>query len=586
MMPPTRTGKLLGTLPKGQSVDVLEKTTDSSIDGNNAPWFESKAAGCSALPSAPRTTRLCTRRAFLYHGASRGKGGMMPVIAVVGANWGDEGKGKITDYLAREVDFVVRYQGGNNAGHTIINEFGKFALHLLPSGVFYPGVINILGPGVAVNVTAFLSEIEKLLARRRAPAGCAGIRARAGAAAPSHSLRFPGRGEAGKRELRLHQIRHRPVLRGQVAEARPAGERDVRRAAHAGAARQGPRAEERRAGKAVWQAAPLRGGDRRAGVAVRDRMAPYVADTTTLLLDAVEAGKTILLEGQLGTLRDPDHGIYPYPTSSSPLAGFGAVGAGLPPWAITRVVAVTKAYSSCVGAGPFVTELHGEEEETLRKRGGDAGEYGATTGRPRRVGWFDCVATSYGCRVQGATEAAITNLDVLGYKDTIPVCTDYTIDGKKTSAFPVSRLLDKASAVYAGAARVEDEHHGGAQIRRPAAARARVRSLHRKENPHADQMDLRRPPTRTDHQEVAADPSTIFTSRLGCANLTPSAANEDTISFMIEFFRSMKSVLANHIPSSISMPDSLKSERRSPVQARPGSRDCPARSSQEGRAPY
>jgi adenylosuccinate synthase len=184
-------------------------------------------------------------------------------------------------------------------------------------------------------------------------------------------------------------------------------------------------------------------------VAVRDRMAPYVADTTTLLTDAVEAGKTILLEGQLGTLRDPDHGIYPYPTSSSPLAGFGAVGAGLPPWAITRVVAVTKAYSSCVGAGPFVTELHGEEEETLRKRGGDAGEYGATTGRPRRVGWFDCVATSYGCRVQGATEAALTNLDVLGYRDMIPVCTDYAIGGKTTGAFPVSRLLDKASAVYA-----------------------------------------------------------------------------------------------------------------------------------------
>jgi len=183
-------------------------------------------------------------------------------------------------------------------------------------------------------------------------------------------------------------------------------------------------------------------------IQLRDRLAPFVTDTTMLLQDAVEAGKTILLEGQLGTLRDPDHGIYPYPTSSSPLAGFGAVGAGVPPWSISRVVAVTKAYSSCVGAGPFVTELHGEEGETLRKRGGDAGEYGATTGRPRRVGWFDAVATAYGCRVQGATEVAITNLDVLAYRDSISVCTAYRIHGEKTTRFPVSRLLDEAEPVY------------------------------------------------------------------------------------------------------------------------------------------
>ena len=182
--------------------------------------------------------------------------------------------------------------------------------------------------------------------------------------------------------------------------------------------------------------------------AFREKIAPFITDTTTLLLDAVEAGTTILLEGQLGTLRDPDHGIWPYPTSSSPLAGFAAVGAGIPPWAIKRIVAVTKAYSSCVGAGPFVTELHAEEGETLRKRGGDAGEYGATTGRPRRVGWFDCVATAYGCRVQGATEVAITNLDVLAYRESIPICTAYTVAGKRTSTFPVSRLLNEAAAVY------------------------------------------------------------------------------------------------------------------------------------------
>jgi adenylosuccinate synthase len=199
----------------------------------------------------------------------------------------------------------------------------------------------------------------------------------------------------------------------------------------------------------LYGKAPLSVDDVLAHVAaLRSELAPYVSDTTSLLLDAVEAGKTILLEGQLGTLRDPDHGIYPYPTSSSPLAGFGSVGAGVPPWSITRVVAVTKAYSSCVGAGPFVTELKGDEAETLRKLGGSAGEYGATTGRPRRVGWFDCVATAYGCRVQGATEAAITNLDVLAYRDSIPVCTAYRIDGKVSTTFPVSRLLGRAVPVY------------------------------------------------------------------------------------------------------------------------------------------
>jgi adenylosuccinate synthase len=379
----------------------------------------------------------------------RGKGGMMPVIAVVGANWGDEGKGKITDYLAREVDFVVRYQGGNNAGHTIINEFGKFALHLLPSGVFYPGVINILGPGVAVNVSAFLSEMEKLLARG-VPRPDVRVSERAQVLLPHHILfdsleeerlgkESFGSTKSGiapfyadkslKLGLQVNEMFDESLMRSRLAKAL---------------------VQKNVLLEKLYGKPPLSVEEIVAQVvARRDEMSPYVADTTTLLLDGVEAGKTILLEGQLGTLRDPDHGIYPYPTSSSPLAGFGAVGAGLPPWAITRVVAVTKAYSSCVGAGPFVTELHGEEEETLRKRGGDAGEYGATTGRPRRVGWFDCVATSYGCRVQGATEAAITNLDVLGYKDRIPVCTEYVIDGKTTAAFPVSRMLDKASAVYA-----------------------------------------------------------------------------------------------------------------------------------------
>jgi len=372
----------------------------------------------------------------------------MPVTAVVGANWGDEGKGKITDCLAREADFVVRYQGGNNAGHTIINEYGKFALHLLPSGVFSPRVINVLGPGVAVNIPAFLSELEKIVARG-VPRPDVRISERAQVLLPYHILfdqleeerlgkESFGSTKSGiapfyadkylKVGLQMNELFDAAVMKSRITRA--LAWRNV--------------LLEKLYGKP-----PLSADDVVAQVSQHtEKVAPFVADTTTLLADAVEAGKTILLEGQLGTLRDPDHGIYPYPTSSSPLAGFGAVGAGVPPWAITRVVTVTKAYSSCVGAGPFVTEIFGEEGETLRTRGGDAGEYGATTGRPRRVGWFDCVATAYGCRVQGATEVAITNLDVLGYRDSIPVCTAYGLGGKTTTAFPVSRLLGEAAPVY------------------------------------------------------------------------------------------------------------------------------------------
>ncbi len=372
----------------------------------------------------------------------------MPVTAVVGANWGDEGKGKITDYLAREADFVIRYQGGNNAGHTIMNEHGKFALHLLPSGVFYPKVVNIIGPGVALNVPAFLEEIESMAGKGvRAP--IVKVSDRVQLVLPYHIL-FDEMEEARlahesfgstkkgiapfyadkylKIGLQLNEIFDVPRMRARLAKSL---------------------AQKNVVIETLYKRPPI---DIDAIVAEidgwREKIAPYVADTTTLLLDAVKERKTLLLEGQLGTLRDPDHGIYPYPTSSSPLAGFAAVGAGIPPWAITTIVAVTKAYSSCVGAGPFVTELFGDEAEALRKRGGSAGEYGATTGRPRRVGWFDCVATRYGCQVQGATDVALTNLDVLSYRDTIPVCTGYTIGGTATDRFPVTRLLDGATPVY------------------------------------------------------------------------------------------------------------------------------------------
>ncbi len=372
----------------------------------------------------------------------------MPVTAVVGANWGDEGKGKITDFLAGEADFVVRYQGGNNAGHTIINEYGKFALHLLPSGVFSKGVVNVVGPGVALNVPALLVELSSL-EKAGVPRPLLKVSDRAQVVLPFHIL-FDELEEARlaheqfgstkkgiapfyadkylKVGLQLNEIFDSGLVRSRLKKSL---------------------AQKNVLVEKLYRREPVSIDEVVAEVeGWRDAIVPFMDDTTTLLLDAVKAGKSILVEGQLGTLRDPDHGIYPYPTSSSPLAGFAAVGAGVPPWSITRVVAVTKAYSSCVGAGPFVTELFGEEGEELRKRGGSAGEYGATTGRPRRVGWFDCVATSYGCRVQGATEVAITNLDVLGYRDTIPVCTGYSIRGSTTDRFPVTRLLEGAWPVY------------------------------------------------------------------------------------------------------------------------------------------
>lgn len=297
----------------------------------------------------------------------------MPVTAVVGANWGDEGKGKITDYLAREASFVVRYQGGNNAGHTIINEFGKFALHLLPSGVFYPNVINVLGPGVAVNIPALLAEFDALQSRG-VPRPDVRVSERAQVLLPHHILfdtleeerlgkESFGSTKSGiapfyadkclKIGLQVNELFDTAIVKARLAKALVS--RNV--------------LLEKLYGKP-----PLSVDETVAQlIQLRDRLAPFVTDTTMLLLDAVEAGKTVLVEGQLGTLRDPDHGIYPYPTSSSPLAGFAAVGAGVPPWSISRVVAVTKAYSSCVGAGPFVTELHGEEGEALRKRGGRRG---------------------------------------------------------------------------------------------------------------------------------------------------------------------------------------------------------------------
>lgn len=372
----------------------------------------------------------------------------MPATAIVGANWGDEGKGKVTDYLAAEADVVVRFQGGRNAGHTIINEYGKFALHLLPSGVFRPDVDNVLGPGTAVDIAAFLAELD-MLRERGVPAPRVWVSERAEVVMPYHVLfdryeeeRLGASGFGSTRSgiapfygdkylkigFQVADLYDRHRLEDRVA--RVLAQKNVLL-------------------KHLYAKPPMEPTEVVSELlGLAERLKPYMRNTTALLREAHASGKRILLEGQLGALRDPDHGIYPFSTSSSTLAGFGAVGAGVPPWSITRVVAVTKAYSTCVGAGPFVTQLSGSAADELRSRGGDAGEFGATTGRPRRVGWFDAVATRYGAWVQGATELVVTNLDVLGYLDEIPVCTGYRIGDTVTGEFPVTRLLDEATPVF------------------------------------------------------------------------------------------------------------------------------------------
>ncbi len=371
----------------------------------------------------------------------------MSVSAIVGANWGDEGKGKMTDVLARDSDFVIRFQGGNNAGHTIINEYGKFALHLLPSGVFYPHTTNILGTGIALNIPAFLSELDDLIARG-VPKPNLCISERAQVVLPYHLLmdeyeeerlgdRKYGSTKSGiapfysdkylKVGVQVADLFDEGRLRDRVARALEVKNVLFEHLYH-------------KPVMSLEQVVPDL-------MAYGEQIESYVCDTSLLLHNALKEKKKILVEGQLGALRDPDHGIYPYPTSSSTLAGFASIGAGIPPYSITQVVAVAKAYSSCVGAGPFVSEIFDGEADELRERGGDAGEYGATTGRPRRMGWFDAVATRYGCRMQGATAVALTLLDVLGYLDEIPVCTAYEIDGEETEVFPVPALIDRATPV-------------------------------------------------------------------------------------------------------------------------------------------
>lgn len=370
------------------------------------------------------------------------------VKAIVGANWGDEGKGKITDMLAAESDIVIRFQGGANAGHTIINNYGKFALHTLPSGVFYSHVTNIIGNGVALNIPVLFKELQSL-EERGVPHPHLLISDRAQMVMPYHILfdqyeeeRLGGKSFGSTKSGIAPFYSDKYAKIGFQVSELFMDEADLREKLERVCETKNVLLRD------LYHKPELDPGELyNTLMEYKAMVEPYVADTSAYLWDAVQQGKEILLEGQLGSLKDPDHGIYPMVTSSSTLAAYGAVGAGLPPYEIKKVIVVCKAYSSAVGAGAFVSEIFGDEADELRRRGGDGGEYGATTGRPRRMGWFDVVASRYGCRIQGATDVAFTVLDVLGYLDEIPVCTGYEIDGKVVTDFPTTRLLEKAKPV-------------------------------------------------------------------------------------------------------------------------------------------
>ena len=369
------------------------------------------------------------------------------IKAVVGANWGDEGKGKITDMLAEKADIIVRFQGGANAGHTIVNDYGKFALHTLPSGVFYGHTTSVIGTGVALNIPVFFKEYNEVVSKG-VPAPKILISDRAQMVMPYHILfdqyeeeRLGGKSfgstksgiapfysdKYAKIGFQVSELFDEELLQEKVQRVSEMKNVILEHLYH----------------KPLIDPAELLNTLHE----YRDMIAPFVCDVSAFLDKALKEGKTILLEGQLGTMKDPDHGIYPMVTSSSTLAAYGAIGAGIPPYEIKQIVTVSKAYSSSVGAGAFVSEIFGDEADELRHRGGDGGEFGATTGRPRRMGWFDCVATKYGCRLQGATDVAFTVLDALGYLDEIPVCVGYEIDGEVTTDFPVTYKLEKAKPV-------------------------------------------------------------------------------------------------------------------------------------------
>ena len=370
------------------------------------------------------------------------------VKAIVGANWGDEGKGKITDMMAKEADIIVRFQGGANAGHTIINDYGKFALHTLPSGVFYSHTTSIIGNGVALNIPVLVEEIQSIVSRG-VPKPKILVSNRAQIVMSYHVLfdqyeeeRLGGKSFGSTKSGIAPFYSDKYAKIGfQVSEL--FDEETLKEKTERICEMKNVMLEH------LYHIPLLKAEDLlKELLEYRDMIAPHVCDTSAYLWKAIKEGKNILLEGQLGSLKDPDHGIYPMVTSSSTLAAYGAIGAGIPPYEISKIITVCKAYSSAVGAGAFVSEIFDEEADELRRRGGDGGEFGATTGRPRRVGWFDAVASKYGCRMQGTTDVAFTVLDVLGYLDEIPVCVGYEIDGELTTEFPPTVKLAQAKPAF------------------------------------------------------------------------------------------------------------------------------------------
>ncbi len=370
----------------------------------------------------------------------------MPVTAVVGANWGDEGKGRLVDYLAARSDFVVRFQGGNNAGHTVHNDQGVFKLHLVPSGVFYPAVTNLLGPGVVVDLAAFAAELDELEA--------GGVDTSRVLVSDRASVVFPfhrdidvweeerlGGGHMGSTKRGIapaygDRYLRKSVLVGELLEPRDRMVKRVRFAVEWASL----------LAERVYGRPPIDLDQVLAWVdAAVAALAPRVVDTTTLLRDALAGEKRVLLEAQLGALRDLMYGIYPYTSSSNCLTAFGPIGAGIPGAQVDRVIGVVKAFSTSIGSGPFVTEIHGDDADRWREA---AGEYGAATGRPRRIGHFDAFATGYGLAVQGATEVALTKLDSLSGRKELQICKGYTVAGKPAATFPLASTLDRAEPVY------------------------------------------------------------------------------------------------------------------------------------------
>ena len=373
----------------------------------------------------------------------------MPNVVLVGAQWGDEGKGKITDMLSQNADIIIRFQGGSNAGHTIKNNYGKFALHMLPSGVFYGHTTSILGNGVALNIPYMFNEINSIV-EKGVPMPKILVSDRAQILMPYHILfdeyeeeRLAGKAFGSTKSGIAPFYSDKYAKIGFQVQELFMDEDLLREKVERVILQKNVLLEH------LYHKPALDPDEIMATLKeYKEMVAPYVCDVALFLDEAIKSGKQILLEGQLGALKDPDHGIYPMVTSSSTLAAYGAIGAGVPPYEITDIITVVKAYSSAVGGGAFVSEILDEvEAEELRKRGGDGGEYGATTGRPRRVGWFDAVATKYGCMTQGTTEVAFTVLDPLGYLNEIPVCVGYEIDGEVTDRFPCTSKLEKAKPV-------------------------------------------------------------------------------------------------------------------------------------------